>query len=864
MNLHWTNLFAQTARLCAKGLPLVVVAACGGGSGPSTTNTDNTKAQAPASAEFANVKRSGQAISAAAAALTPDSDPIIAGPKNVSAVAGEPVEFVAELATQAGDVVTWVSAGGEVETASCDKTYTANGVSKCSLSSAALEHEGSVFSIRVTRSNGDLVFESQLATLTVTPVPVAVVITSQPIGQTVPAGQVAMFRTEAEGSRLKRKIREVCAVAPCPQFEYLPPTIQWYKNGTAILGATANELILPTAASAAGTESVITVKVTNGVGTTVSESAMLTVASASTVVGVSGGTVPGPRGSSLILPPGAVVADAAVALTEEDIPAGLVPPEFIPVGKVIRVSSSNAVFAVPAELKVQGPTSIPPDMALAVARLDGPGGAVGALMKKLSLTPQNQALPAVASCVNPQNNGIDGSVTVPLPGSARYLVYQLPAANCPYIDPIKSGQLPSPTDKPCLNSAEYAEVNGSSGADEQTLVSRHVDCRRTLAAAIVEQTIDLQVDLLQKADGTYSVLTDPTAIPSGTSVVTFEYGTARLESRLSIYGESKKLTKDLRYELRLSGFKRNASYPGAATGAPQFANVVFQPNVTCDSYVNATDVSCDVKAVEISVPLFNAGWTRGLTSTSFRWTKEAGQINDIQIFRLALNNYFYKMNGASFVYYGSQTQRRTVNSKLGSSPELRCDKGVAQLGTKGCVFTAAAPVYDVTQVNPAVKDIIDHIANAQAGLSSPISTPGKFQMKPGTRAVASGLARSKALQRLKNVTLQDKNRTAACGSTNSVIVIRPSSSLACSLDLTLACSCDEYPFASTWQGVGVFPGYFDAVSARIVNANENTRAGGGNLSSKFYLRERVIDFTVYSPAGGYTNQVGDDFWVFAK
>ena len=91
----------------------------------------------------------------------------------------------------------------------------------------------------------------------------APVITSQPTNLTVNPGQPATFTVTATGAATL--------------------TYQWYKNGTAISGATSNSYTNPAAVST-DSGSVYTVTVTNADGTVTSTPATLTVAAGSTTV----------------------------------------------------------------------------------------------------------------------------------------------------------------------------------------------------------------------------------------------------------------------------------------------------------------------------------------------------------------------------------------------------------------------------------------------------------------------------------------------------------------------------------------------------------------------------------------------------
>jgi hypothetical protein len=874
MNTLCAEVGVRLARAVSIGLAAAAIAACGGGGNSSPggiTGANSTAAAGYTNDSAAPVRRSGASVRAVAATLTPDSDPIVEGPRSVSVVAGEEVTFYAQLALQAGDVVEWVSTGGNVSTATCTALPTEpTGLSTCELSAPALvEQDGSLFAVRVTRADRDLAFESRAATLTVNPTAVPVVITSEPASQTVPAGQSAVFKIEAEGTRYRKRWSGPDGYF----FVYSPPRVQWFKNGVAIPGAIGYEVVIPTTSAQAGSDIQIAAKVSNPMGTTVSEVATLSVASVSTVVGAAGGNVPGPKGSFLTVPAGALSNNVTIAITEEDIPAGLVPPEFVPFGRVINVSAGTAPFAEPAELRVEVPSDIGTDQALAILRIDELGNLQNAAVRRLSATGRSAALPAALNCTNTQNTDATGKTSKKISGGGKLIRGVVNKAACATVDELLvRSAMPSTTDQACQSNADFAQVRPLNSDDEKTLVSRHVDCRRTLNppssdqaeldAAILDQTIRLQVDLLMDASGKYSVLKDPTApLPPGSSVGTFEFGTARLESRLSVHGPSSGLAKQLRYELRLSNFKLDSNYPAAATGAPFFFNVVFQPNVTCAAYSNSVNPTCTGNATEISVPLFNVGWSYGYLTQAFNWTRGPDQTNDLETFKLALNNYFYKMKGASFIYYGSQTQKRTVDSRLAISPLLRCDRGVAKGKTSGCVFVDAAPVFDMTVGLPPfgkTPEAREHVAEAQRQISgSPgQKAPGKFLLKPGTRAVADPSA--EGLTRLKNKQLATNNYNASCNLSTALIVVRPENiSASCRLNLS-GCQCDEFPFKSTFDGAAFNPA---RTSVKIIRGKEDNSLSGSRLGTMLE-RERVADLNDYvtnpSPSAN-----GDKFWVYA-
>jgi hypothetical protein len=113
---------------------------------------------------------------------------------------------------------------------------------------------GAKFDVVVTNSVGSVT--SAQATLTVSSVPVAPTITTQPANQTVTAGQTATFSVAATGTA--------------------PLAYQWQKNGTDIPGATSASYMTPVTASA-DSGALFRVVVSNTVGNVTSNSATLTV-----------------------------------------------------------------------------------------------------------------------------------------------------------------------------------------------------------------------------------------------------------------------------------------------------------------------------------------------------------------------------------------------------------------------------------------------------------------------------------------------------------------------------------------------------------------------------------------------------------
>jgi Domain of unknown function (DUF4091)/Immunoglobulin domain/Immunoglobulin I-set domain len=118
----------------------------------------------------------------------------------------------------------------------------------------ATTDNGAQFTVVVSNSAGKVT--SSAATLTVNPATVAPSITTQPVGQTVTAGQTATFSVVATGTT--------------------PLSYQWLKNGVNIAGATWSSYMTPATTTADG-GSTFNVVVRNTAGTATSNAATLTV-----------------------------------------------------------------------------------------------------------------------------------------------------------------------------------------------------------------------------------------------------------------------------------------------------------------------------------------------------------------------------------------------------------------------------------------------------------------------------------------------------------------------------------------------------------------------------------------------------------
>lgn len=181
-------------------------------------------------------------ITSNAAILTVNAPPsITAQPVNQTVNAGQTATFTVTAAGTAPLTYQWNKNGAAIGGAT-SASYTTP--------ATAASDSGASFTVTVTNGLGSIT--SNAATLTVNVVPT---ITTQPVSQTVTAGQTATFTVGATGSGTL--------------------TYQWKKNGTAIGGATSASYTTPaTVASDSGALFTVTVTGTNSI---TSNAATLTV-----------------------------------------------------------------------------------------------------------------------------------------------------------------------------------------------------------------------------------------------------------------------------------------------------------------------------------------------------------------------------------------------------------------------------------------------------------------------------------------------------------------------------------------------------------------------------------------------------------
>jgi hypothetical protein len=862
---------------------LGILSGCGS---ESTPQASTDVAALNASADKAQRLATSQpgALRAGRATISPSVIPstIISSPRSLAQTPGQVGLLAAEIeATAAGYQFTWISVNPAGTPIACARERRDGNIAYCQLEPSTLANNGSLVSIRVVAPGETAGFESRPATITVTAAAEAPSMLEHPVGQTVPAGQMAEFSALVTGTQVSswpwqdRTLR-----GGLDGLRY-----QWFKNGVAIPGANLNTLRLETTAADIGTPQDITLQVQNAAGTVTSEVAAMTAVAAETTVAATGAKVPGPAGTTLALPVGALPSGTTVSVSAAPVPTGLLPAGVRALGDMLVISSNSVGgLSQPAELEFDGPDELPPGSMLALLELDGPS--------RVSANGQGRALPANVLCIHPQSARSSaragGRFRAAVNFIGRMIVTVLPADVCTEVQARPTSPLtPSVTDTACLTDDDFSPI-GDTGLsnDAYTLVSRHVDCRRTQGQLVrLEVDLDITRDPNTGRITSYRVVTNPGGDPGpNTTRNRFTYGDALIQSRMSIFGPSSSLSKQVSIQARVLAFYPDVNYPIAtpvSPAAPRFASLTVQPQVACQiTYFGSVNPECGKgEASELTLSIPPAGppqdrtWsTSSVYSMSFKWTKPSGDYVDAESFRANFNRFNYKMAGAKYEIAGTgpNFEKSWVTSNLGDSPKIRCDRYMAQSNSSGCIFEDAAAVFNVGAIVDAA-EAINHIAQAQLRTShpdQPLASPGVFKMLEGSIAVADPTSTgSNALQRLQDNTKIDLNRRAACNkdSPNSIISKRlpTNASFSCrrpdgTVITSNPCSCDEYPFASTWQGAATSGEA--RVSAKFILASENNATGGGAYKGKL-LQMRIIDFTDHSVTNAADTR-NDNFWVW--
>jgi Immunoglobulin I-set domain len=690
-----------------------------------------------------------------------------------------------------------------------------------------LAQSGSQYRAVVSNSAGNAT--SLAATLTVSDGVSAPSITSQPQSQSVQAGNAALFAVTASGSS--------------------PLGYQWFKDGVAITGANASELLLPTVTADAGSTFQITVSVSNAAGSVTSVAAVLTVTAGPTGGGTlinaaQGGFVSANTGAevepTLVIPAGALAADATLSVTAQSSTVANLPPEITPLGDVINVGGpSGATFSTPATLYLAEPSAVAEGEVLAVVELEGP---VTAQRSSARSAAESAAVPARAGAVGNLRRIAAGQGTTKAQGAARrhapggatilgagdplrvlcpdaqavrggavltdltrpavrFVLAEVPESACTGKTTTKPrAVIPGTTTAPCTSSEFPAIAAGNSSP--VNLVSRHVHCQR----------------------GSF------TTSLGGNNLVEVRW-------RIGSDGVADKLNKTYRVRLQLLALDLE---PGST-----LRSVSVLPLFDCAPQGGSGSCKADART---PVTLQLNGEVEIKTTVSFAWDQGDDSYRAFIPFDVQV----------AAALPGEDINQRNTVWNLGQPPTIRCDKKMAVNRGDGCVYPDAPAVLVLNAIGD-VKEAAEHIRDAQAAGSRGGLTPldGAF-----VASVSNGLQRTRVTGLGAT---SGANNNYACRYADSVIEQRPQASSSCPNGRQGGCDCDEYPFKSTWNGA-----FLDrsGTSARFILGNQNQLAG--NRLVRFYQAERVLDFTpdpgIVFNLGNESVSIparvgGDDFWV---
>ncbi|UQU67580.1 hypothetical protein COUCH_15470 [Couchioplanes caeruleus] len=258
-------------------------------------------------------------------------------------------------------------------------------------------------------------------------------------------------------------------------------------------------------------------------------------------------------------------------------------------------------------------------------------------------------------------------------------------------------------------------------------------------------------------------------------------------------------TVDYHVYLRVTGFE------GLATGV-RAANVGMWCNQTC----------AKVEVQKSSPSLDRIG----------KWVQFSGT------FRPPVSAGTRAARYATMEYYVGRTKDQKKGWWHPSSNWIRCDRDTKTVtASLGCVVPNYIPTLKYSKSGP-YPELARHIGRAQdSGL------PGE----PGAGVLDGEPGTSNALNRVYSPTFMRKNRAKACSSDIKIYK-------------TAGNSCDEYPFASTWQGaytqqsgttVAVLPRTqadcglppetrFGSYGYSRCYIDENQNSNGGGMLGKFY------------------------------
>ena len=160
-----------------------------------------------------------------------------------------------------------------------------------------------------------------------------------------------------------------------------------------------------------------------------------------------------------------------------------------------------------------------------------------------------------------------------------------------------------------------------------------------------------------------------------------------------------------------------------------------------------------------------------------------------------------------------------TSSAMGQN-QFRCDSATYLASGSGCVFNRVVELFTLSVNSNAQQEAL-HIYQAQNHPESTVPTATN-------KSIPGGLSSGRPLSRAYyDGALRDANNAAAVKTCQSYFP-------AYNTDPSL--QCDEYPFASTYQGAANGPSGY---SARPIPGPDNA-SGGGQLAG-FYTYDRIID-----------------------
>lgn len=768
-------------------------------------------------------------------------------PSNQSVLAGDSATFTVAGTGQPAPTIQWQqrAAGATSPEEGWSDVAGATGNSYTALSLATAQ-SGTQFRAVLRNSAG--IAASLPATVSVTVAAVEPSVVTAPQSRTTTAGQFGLFSVTAGGST--------------------PLSYQWFRNGQALVGENASEVLVYADPADAGSSYQITVQISNSVGSVTSAPATMTIALAGTTVDAAvGGVVESTDGSALDIPAGALSTNTVVAVTNEVVSPSVLPNGVVALSDAIEIRPLGLQFSSPAQLTITISAPIPDGMTIALVdvlpyeagALRASAASAGNLRRAAAAGVPGRvkraavsgvSIPSNLACGNVQSVDTGGKYKLTgIMSAIRKMAVAVPVSLCSSIEEIAPSPFPRDTDQACSGTSQFSPMGSSAG-----LVNRHVQCLSGVGTNQIVQADLEQVSVDPNTSvSTWRLIRDPRTVTRPTS--TFSFGRGDFETELSISGPSNVLSKRFTVRQRLVNFEREIQHP-SNTGDFNQQSIRTRPVFSCTGTTSSP--TCTYDPVTLTVPL-NGGWSQPQSfEMRFNWTAVADAVIDFETFQI--------FGGIAEIAVGDSSFARpndnppfSLWSAMVMSP-LRCDRNGAQQSTRGCVFPEAAAVYVQRRADFRVREAAEHIFEAQTG---PVDAPGLFRLREGTRALPdSAVTGSRALQRASEE-VAEFNRASTCRNANSLYNTRLplNRSQSCAAGAP-NCQCDEYPFASTWSG-----GYFrpSNTSAKLINGSHNASSGGGLPA--FLRKERVIDFTRY-PSGTFDpatiSHEGDDYWVYAE